>query len=51
MSRLKKLREYVNNELNRMDDADKHISAVAHLYGVSLAASGDTSRSHSARSC
>ena len=38
MSRLKELREYVNNELNRMDDADKRIGAVAHLYGVSLAA-------------
>ena len=38
MSKLKELREYVDDELNRMDDAGKHISAVAHLYGVSLAA-------------
>ncbi len=38
MSRLKKLRKYVNSELNKMEDADKRISAVAHLYGVSLAA-------------
>ena len=38
MSRLKELREYVDDELNRMDDASKRISAVAHLYGVSLAA-------------
>ena len=38
MSRLKKLREYVDDELNRMDDTSKRISAVAHLYGVSLAA-------------
>ncbi len=38
MSRLKELRGYVDSELNRMDDADKRTSAVAHLYGVSLAA-------------
>ena len=38
MSRLKELREYVDDDLNRMVDANKHISAVAHLYGVSLAA-------------
>lgn len=38
MSRLKKLRKYVNDELNKMEDPDKRISAVAHLYGVSLAA-------------
>lgn len=38
MSRLKELRKYVENELNRMEDADKRNSAVAHLYGVSLAA-------------
>ncbi len=38
MSRLKELREYVDNELNRMTDAGKRISATAHLYGVSLAA-------------
>ena len=38
MSKLKELREYVDNELNRMVDAGKRTSAVAHLYGVSLAA-------------
>ena len=38
MSRLKELRHYVDAELNRMEDADKRISAVNHLYGVSLAA-------------
>ncbi|MBR5649425.1 HD domain-containing protein [Pseudobutyrivibrio sp.] len=37
MSRLKTLREYVDNELLMLDD-DKQISATAHLYGVSLAA-------------
>ena len=38
MSRLKKLRKFVDSELNRMEDEDKRISAAAHLYGVSLAA-------------
>ena len=38
MSRLKELRKYVDKVLNKMDDEDKRISAVAHLYGVSLAA-------------
>ncbi len=38
MSRLKDLRKYVNKELNKMEDADKRTSAIAHLYGVSLAA-------------
>ena len=38
MSRLKELRKYVNKELNKMEDADKRTSAIAHLYGVSLAA-------------
>lgn len=38
MGRLKELRKYVDGELNRMDDADKRNSAIAHLYGVSLAA-------------
>ncbi len=38
MSRLKELRKYVDQELNLMDDADKRTSAIAHLYGVSLAA-------------
>ena len=38
MSRLKELRKYVDAQLNEMEDVDKRISAVAHLYGVSLAA-------------
>lgn len=38
MSRLKELRKYVDAELQKMEDKDKMISAVAHLYGVSLAA-------------
>ncbi|MBQ4401246.1 MAG: HD domain-containing protein [Synergistaceae bacterium] len=38
MSRLKELRAYVNKEINQITDADKRTSAIAHLYGVSLAA-------------
>lgn len=38
MSRLKELRKYVDSELNKMEDTDKRTSAIAHLYGVSLAA-------------
>ena len=38
ISRLKELRKYVDAELNKMEDADKRTSAIAHLYGVSLAA-------------
>ena len=38
MSRLKELRKYVDAELNKMPDTDKRTSAIAHLYGVSLAA-------------
>ena len=38
MSRLKELRKYVNAELMKMPDEDDRISAVNHLYGVSLAA-------------
>lgn len=38
MSRLKELRKYVDEELNKMEDADKRTSAIVHLYGVSLAA-------------
>ncbi len=38
MGRLKELRKYVENELNRMGDADKRNAAIVHLYGVSLAA-------------
>lgn len=38
MSRLSILREYVNRELLSLEDQNKTISACAHLYGVSLAA-------------
>ena len=38
MSRLKEIRNYVNAELNKMEDEDKRISAISHLYGVSLSA-------------
>ena len=38
MKRLKELRKYVDNELNKMEDADKRNSAIVHLYGVSLGA-------------
>ncbi len=38
MSRLKELRMYVDSEINKMEDPEKRISAIAHLYGVSLAA-------------
>lgn len=38
MSRLKELRKYVDEELNKIEDADKRNSAFVHLYGVSLAA-------------
>lgn len=38
MSRLKELRKYVDRELNQMEDVDKRNGAIAHLYGVSLAA-------------
>ncbi len=38
MSRLKDLRKYVDNEINKIEDPDKRTSATAHLYGVSLAA-------------
>ena len=38
LSRLKELRKVVDAELNKMEDADKRTSAVAHLYGVSLEA-------------
>lgn len=38
MSRLKDLRKYVNAELMKMEDPEDRISAVNHLYGVSLAA-------------
>lgn len=38
MSRLKELRKIVDTELLQMDDKDKLVGAVSHLYGVSLAA-------------
>lgn len=38
MSRLKELRKYVDAELDKIEDTDKRTSAIAHLYGVSLAA-------------
>ena len=38
MSRLKDPRKVVDAELKKMEDPDKRISAVNHLYGVSLAA-------------
>ena len=38
MSRLKELRRYVDAELNKMENMDKHNGAINHLYGVSLAA-------------
>ena len=38
MSRLKELRKYVNEQLKAMPDEDDRLSAVNHLYGVSLAA-------------
>lgn len=38
MGRLKELRKYVDQELNKMEDVDKRSGAIVHLYGVSLAA-------------
>ena len=38
MSRLKELRNYVDAEIGRMENADKRTGAINHLYGVSLAA-------------
>lgn len=38
MGRLKELRKYVDQELNKMEDVDKRNGAIVHLYGVSLAA-------------
>lgn len=38
MSRLKKLRKYITKVLEKIEDADDRTKAVAHLYGVSLAA-------------
>ena len=38
MTRLKALRKHVNHVINKMEDPDKRTNAIAHLYGVSLAA-------------
>ena len=38
MSRLKELRKYVDAQINKMTGEKKRTGAVAHLYGVSLAA-------------
>jgi len=38
MGRLKELRKYVDSEINKIEDPDRRTSAIAHLYGVSLAA-------------
>ena len=38
MSRLKELRKYVDAKINKMTDEKKRTAAIAHLYGVSLAA-------------
>ncbi|MCQ2492383.1 MAG: HD domain-containing protein [Lachnospiraceae bacterium] len=38
MSRLKELRAQINVELLKMENPDKMVNAIAHLYGVSLAA-------------
>ena len=38
MSRLKELRAYVNGELEKMENPDKRLGAVNHLYGVQRSA-------------
>ena len=38
MGRLKELRRYVDAELEKMEDTAGRTGAIAHLYGVSLAA-------------
>ena len=38
MSRLKELRNYINEQLDQIKDKDERTSAIVHLYGVSLAA-------------
>lgn len=37
MSRLKELRNYINEELYKIEDLDERSAAFIHLYGVSLA--------------
>ena len=38
MSRLKELRNYIDEQLKKIEDEDERKSAIVHLYGVSLAA-------------
>ena len=38
MGRLKELRNYVESELEKMENPSKRNGAIVHLYGVSLAA-------------
>ena len=38
MSRLKELRNYIDEQLKRIEDEDERKSAIVHLYAVSLAA-------------
>ena len=38
MGRLKELRKYINDEINKINDTDERTAATVHLYGVSLAA-------------
>ena len=38
MGRLKTLRKYVDDQLLAMEDPSRRVSAISHLYGVSLAA-------------
>lgn len=38
MSRLKKLRSYINEELYKMEDIEERTAAITHLNGVALAA-------------
>lgn len=38
MSRLKELRNYINEQIQKIEDTDERTSAIVHLYGVSLAA-------------
>lgn len=38
MSRLKELRNYINEQIDQVEDKDERTSAIVHLYGVSLAA-------------
>ena len=46
MGRLKELRKYVNQQLEKMSDPEERIKAAAHLYGVSLAATMISEKRH-----